>query len=70
MCWTARLLLCFADQRFPFFVLFLAPIIIHCASGMRAGKAKEILTELGYEEVVNAGGYADLGYLQEAADQN
>ncbi|CAB9513419.1 Rhodanese-like protein [Seminavis robusta] len=45
------------------------PVVIHCASGMRAGKAKEILEELGYSNVINAGGYRDLDYLQEAASQ-
>lgn len=36
------------------------PIVIYCASGRRAGKAKEMLTANGYTHVVNAGGYGDL----------
>jgi Poly-adenylate binding protein, unique domain len=46
-----------------------APIIVHCSSGMRAAKAKEILDQLGYRYVANAGAYEDLGYLQDAADR-
>lgn len=33
------------------------PVIVHCAAGLRAAKAKEILEEQGYEKVYNAGGY-------------
>ena len=51
-------------------LIYKAPIVIHCASGMRAGKAKEILEAQGYTNVLNAGGYSGLGYLQEAASKN
>lgn len=44
-----------------------APVIIHCASGKRASRAKEILDNRGYKEVINAGGYKDLEYLQKEA---
>ena len=33
------------------------PVIVYCATGMRAAKAKEILEGQGYENVLNAGGY-------------
>ncbi|CAB9528647.1 phage shock protein E [Seminavis robusta] len=45
------------------------PIIVHCSSGMRAAKAKEVLETMGYTQVVNAGAFEDLGYLQLAADK-
>lgn len=38
-----------------------APVIVYCASGKRAEKAKEILENMGYENVLNAGGFAGLG---------
>ncbi len=41
----------------------LAPVIIFCRSGRRAGKAKEVLEQKGYERVLNAGGVKDLSYL-------
>ena len=37
-----------------------APIVIHCRSGRRAVKAKEILLSKGYKKVLNAGGLHDL----------
>jgi len=37
-----------------------APIVIHCRSGRRAVKAKEVLKSHGYENVANAGGLHDL----------
>ncbi len=37
-----------------------APVILFCASGRRAGKAKETLDQLGYTTVLNAGGLRDL----------
>jgi phage shock protein E len=40
-----------------------APIIVYCKSGRRAAKAKEVLVAKGYKTVLNAGGFADLGYL-------
>lgn len=36
------------------------PIVVYCASGRRAGKAKEMLAANGFTNVVNAGGYDDL----------
>lgn len=47
------------------FIYFSAPIVIHCATGKRSSKAKEILQNQGYVNVVNAGGFGSLGYLQE-----
>ena len=38
----------------------LAPVVIYCASGMRATKAKQVLESKGYTNVMNAGGLADL----------
>ena len=35
-------------------------VILYCRSGNRAGKAKDILTKIGYRSVFNAGGYKDL----------
>jgi phage shock protein E len=34
-------------------------IYVYCRSGARSGKAKTILDELGYSNVINAGGVAD-----------
>ena len=31
-------------------------IVLYCRSGNRAGKAMKILNELGYQDVINAGG--------------
>ncbi len=35
-------------------------IVVYCAAGSRAAKAKKILDEAGYQRVVNGGGYDDL----------
>ena len=35
------------------------PIVVYCKSGGRAGKAKATLTEAGYENVSNLGGFTD-----------
>jgi rhodanese-related sulfurtransferase len=35
-------------------------IVIHCKSGRRAATAKKIMTEKGYTNVLNAGGYCDI----------
>jgi phage shock protein E len=40
-----------------------APVIVFCRSGRRAGKAKEVLEQMGYTKVLNAGGLNDLRYL-------
>lgn len=37
-----------------------APIVVYCASGGRAGRAKTALEKAGFTHVTNAGGYADL----------
>ncbi|OOR89397.1 hypothetical protein B0181_06865 [Moraxella caviae] len=37
-----------------------ARINVYCRSGRRAGEAKALLESLGYTNVVNHGGYADL----------
>ena len=36
------------------------PVVVYCASGGRAGKAKAQLEAAGYTQVVNGGGYDDL----------
>jgi phage shock protein E len=40
-----------------------APIILYCVSGKRAQKAANILREQGFENVLNAGGIAQLQFL-------
>lgn len=37
-----------------------AKIVVYCRSGGRAGKAQKTLTDMGYTDVTNAGGYEDL----------
>jgi rhodanese-related sulfurtransferase len=39
-----------------------AKIIVYCSSGRRAAKAKELLENKGYTDVVNAGGLVDVFY--------
>jgi phage shock protein E len=41
-----------------------APVVVYCASGKRAAKAKEVLESKGYVNVLNAGGLGGLGYLK------
>ena len=36
------------------------PIVVYCAKGGRAGKAKQQLEAAGYTRVVNGGGFDDL----------
>lgn len=36
------------------------PVVLHCAAGGRAAKAKKQLDDLGYTNVVNGGGLDDL----------
>jgi phage shock protein E len=36
------------------------PIVVYCAAGRRAAKAKAQLDAAGYKNVVNGGGYGDL----------
>lgn len=35
-------------------------IVLYCRSGIRSGKARDTLKEIGYKNVLNAGGYKDL----------
>lgn len=43
------------------------PIVVYCATGRRAAKAKQLLEEAGYSHVVNGGGFDD---LRELATEN
>ena len=36
------------------------PVVVYCAKGGRAAKAKQTLEAAGYTNVVNGGGYSDL----------
>jgi phage shock protein E len=36
------------------------PVVVYCASGGRAGRAKTTLEKAGFSNVTNAGGYKDL----------
>jgi rhodanese-related sulfurtransferase len=42
-----------------------APVLVYCASGKRAAQAQQTLKDIGYEDVLNLGGYKDLDYLKE-----
>ncbi len=44
------------------------PIKVYCASGRRAGIAKEVLEDMGYTRVENIGGYRDLVADSEAVE--
>lgn len=35
-------------------------VVVYCAAGVRAGKAKQILLDAGFKDVTNAGGLSDL----------
>lgn len=37
-----------------------APVILYCRTGRRSSAAEDLLEELGYTRVINAGGYDDL----------
>lgn len=37
-----------------------APVVLYCRSGRRSSAAQDLLRELGYSQVINAGGYQDL----------
>jgi len=49
-----------ADQLPPFRDV---PILVFCKMGHRSGIAAQILAEMGYLNIINAGGYNDLKYL-------
>ncbi|WP_412067844.1 rhodanese-like domain-containing protein [Rubrivirga sp. IMCC43871] len=36
------------------------PVYVYCASGVRSGRAARVLEAMGFERVVNAGGFQDL----------
>lgn len=36
------------------------PVVLYCRSGRRSAAAQDLLLDLGYTHVVNAGGYQDL----------
>lgn len=36
------------------------PVVLYCRSGRRSSAAQDRLQELGYSQVINAGGYQDL----------
>lgn len=36
------------------------PVYLYCASGVRSGRAARVLEGMGFERVVNAGGFGDL----------
>ncbi|WP_417780253.1 rhodanese-like domain-containing protein [Stutzerimonas xanthomarina] len=40
-----------------------APVVLYCRSGRRASAAQALLQELGYSQVINAGGYQELNGL-------
>ena len=51
-----------ADPASPMFnkeLRFDRPVILHCASGGRAALAGKLLMDMGYETVVNLGGFKD-----------
>lgn len=37
-----------------------APIVLYCRSGRRSSAAQDLLQDMGYRQVVNAGAYEDL----------
>lgn len=41
-----------------------APVVVYCASGIRAGTVKTELERQGYKTVLNAGGLSDLDFLK------
>jgi phage shock protein E len=41
------------------------PVLVYCGSGMRSGKAKQVLDDKGYKTVLNLGGFKDAQYLMD-----
>ncbi len=39
------------------------PVVLYCRSGRRSSAAQEVLEDLGYSQVINAGGYDQLAAL-------
>jgi phage shock protein E len=37
-----------------------APVVLYCRTGRRSSAGQDLLHELGYSQVINAGGYQDL----------
>jgi rhodanese-related sulfurtransferase len=51
-----------ADPASPLYskeLRFDRPVILHCATGGRASLAGKLLLDMGYEKVVNLGGFKD-----------
>ncbi|MCU1716223.1 rhodanese-like domain-containing protein [Pseudomonas sp. 5P_3.1_Bac2] len=44
------------------------PIVLYCRSGRRSGIAEQSLRELGYRNLINAGGYEELKAALESQD--
>ena len=42
---------------------FAAPVIVFCRSGRRATKPVQMLKDMGYKNVLNAGGFSDIDFL-------
>jgi phage shock protein E len=38
-------------------------VVLYCRSGRRSSAAQEVLEDLGYSQVINAGGYDQLAAL-------
>lgn len=41
------------------------PVVIYCGSGIRAATSKSVLENMGYTNVLNAGGLSDVEYLKD-----
>ncbi len=54
-------------RRLPEFKKMKGPVVVYCRSGSRSGQARQILLANGLREVYNAGGLADVQYVQKQA---